>query len=119
MANFPLRLDVIASFVITETNAAGALVPVDPNDVFTVTSSDPTNLSAVIGKNDAGQTTVVCNWLHSVTPALVGVGISISDSAGNTADSAESFDMVAPSFVPAQIGIDTVNVATTPQVVPV
>lgn len=116
MANYPLKTNVVAHFVITETNTAtGALDPVDPNDVFTVTSSDPTNLNAVIDTNSAGQQTVSVNWLHTTSPMLVGVGISITDSAGNTADNAESFDMVAPAFQPDQIGIDVANVVETPQ----
>lgn len=120
MAAYPLKLDVVAHFVLTETNAAtGALDPVNPTDVFTVVSSDPTNLQAVVGTNAAGQTEIAVNWLHTTNPMLTGVGISITDSAGNIADNAETFDMVAPAFVPDQIGIDIANVTETPQAVPV
>ena len=119
MAAYQLKLDVVAHFVITETNAAGGLDPVSPTDVFTVVSSDPTNLQAVVGTNAAGQTEIAVNWLHTTNPMLTGVGISITDSAGNTADNAETFDMVAPAFVPDQIGIDIANVTETPQPVPV
>lgn len=120
MAAYPLKLDVVAHFVVTETNTStGSLDPVDPADVFTVTSSDPTNLQAVVGVNASGQTEIAVNWLHTTNPMLTGVGISITDSAGNVADNAETFDMVAPAFVPDQIGIDVVNVTETPQAVPV
>lgn len=120
MAAYPLKLDKVAHFVLTLANpATGALDPVDPADVFTVVSSDPTNLQAVIGTNASGQTEVAVNWLHTTSPMLTGVGISISDSAGNTADNAETFDMVAPTHVPDQIGIDVPNVTETDQTVPV
>lgn len=120
MAAYPLKLDKVAHFVLTLANpATGALDPVDPADVFTVVSSDPANLQAVIGTNASGQTEVAVNWLHTTSPMLTGVGISISDSAGNTADNAETFDMVAPTHVPDQIGIDTAGVTETPQPVPV
>ena len=119
MASYPLKTNVVAHFVITETNpATGALDPVDPTDVFTVVSSDPTHLQAVIDKNAAGQTTLSVNWLVVTSPMLTGVGVSITDSLGNTADDAETFDMVAPAFVPDQIGIDTAGVVETPQPIP-
>lgn len=120
MAAYPLKTSVVAHFVITETDpATGALVPVDPADVFTVTSSDPTNLNAVIATNANGQTEVAVNWLHTTNPMLTGVGISISDSQGNTSDNAETFDMVPPAHVAAQIGLDIAGVTETPQPVAV
>lgn len=120
MAAYPLKTDVVAHFVLTLTNTTtGALDPVDPNDVFTVTSSDPTNLNAIIDKNAAGQTTMSVNWLHTTSPMLTGVGVSITDSAGNTADSVETFDMVPPTHVADQIGIDVAGVTETPQPVAV
>lgn len=119
MAAYPLKLNKVAHFVLTLTNAAGGLDLADPTDVFTVTSSDPTNLGAVIDKNAAGQTTVSVNWLHTTSPMLTGVGISITDSAGNTADNAETFDMVAADHVPDAIGIDKAGVIETDQPVPV
>lgn len=118
MAAYALGLDKVAHFVITEKDAVGTLVPVDPADVFTVVSADPVNLQAVIDKNAAGQTTVSVNWLHTTSPMLTGVGIALTDSAGNTADNAEMFDMVPPAFVPAQLGIDIAGVVETSQPVP-
>lgn len=119
MAAYSLKLDKVAHFVLTLTNpATGALDPVDPTDVFTVTSSDPTNLNAIVDQNSAGQTTISVNWLHTTSPMLTGVGISITDSAGNTADNAETFDMVAPDHVAEQIGIDVAGVTETSQPVP-
>lgn len=120
MAAYALKTDVVAHFVVTETNpATGALVPVDPADVFTVTSSDPANLNAAVATNAAGQTEIAVNWLHTTSPMLTGVGISITDSQGNTADNAETFDMVPPTHVAAQIGLDIAGVTETPQPVAV
>lgn len=120
MADFPLRLDQVAHFVLTLTNPATlALDPVDPNDVFTATSSDPTNLNAVIDKNASGQTELVVNWLHTTNPMLTGISVSITDSAGNIADNVDTYAMVPPTFVPDQIGLDTANVTFTSQPVPV
>lgn len=115
MAAYPLKTNVVAHFVLVLTNPAGGLDPVDPTDVFTVTSSDPTNMEAVVGTNASGQTEIAVRWLHKTNPPLTGIGISISDSVGNTADNAETFDMVPPAFVPDQIGIDTAGVTETPQ----
>jgi hypothetical protein len=120
MAAYPLKTNVVAHFILTLKNpTTGALDPVDPTDVFTVVSADPVNLQAVIDKNAAGQTTVSTNWLHVTSPMLTGIGIAITDSAGNTADNAETFDMVPPAFVADQIGIDTAGVVETSQPVPV
>jgi hypothetical protein len=118
MAAYPLKTNVVAHFVVTETSPTGALVPVDPADVFTVVSSDTTHLQAVVDKNAAGQTTISVNWLAVTTPMLTGIGIAITDSAGNTADNAELFDQVAPAFVPSQIGLDIANVVETAQPTP-
>jgi hypothetical protein len=115
VAAYQLKTNVVAHFIITETDPTGALVPVDPADVFTVVSSDTTNLNAIIDTNAAGQQTVSVNWLHTTSPMLTGVGIAITDSAGNTADNAETFDMVAPSHTADQIGIDLATVVETPQ----
>lgn len=120
MANFALPLDKIATFTITEANTTtGAFDPVDPNDVFNVVSnSDSVNLNAVIGTNASGAPALVVNWLHSVDPALVGVTVTIGDNMGNTADQ-QLFDMVQPSRVPDQIGLDISNVTMADQPVPV
>jgi hypothetical protein len=76
------------------------------------------NLNAVIGQNASGATVLRVNWLHTTSPLLTGVNVAITDSAGNIAG-AETFDMVEPTFVPAQIGIDIADVVETPQTVPV
>lgn len=120
MANYPLALNKIATFTLTEQNpTTGAFDPVDPTDVFTVTANaDPANLNAVIGVNAAGGAALVVNWLHSVTPNLTNIAVEVSDSMGNKKFS-EGFDMVPPAFVPDQLGIDIQNVVLADQPVPV
>lgn len=116
MAAYSLKTNVVATFPITLANPAGGFDAAQPGDVFTVVSSDPTNLNAVVGADaTSGAPNVSVNWLHTTSPMLTGVGISITDSAGNTADMAETFDMVPPAFVADQIGIDIANVVETPQ----
>lgn len=119
MPSYDLKLNKIATFVITLKNpVTNALDPVPAGDVFSVTSSDPTNLNAVIGTNAAGMATVSVNWLHTTSPMLQGVGISLTDSVGDVRDDAEVFNMVAPDHVD-QIGIDIAGVVETDQSVPV
>lgn len=124
MAAYPLRLDAVATFPITLAKPGGGFDQATPGDTFTVTSSDTTNLNAVVGVASGipnvtdGTPTVTVNWLQQTNPMLTGVGITIADSAGNTTDNADSFDMVAPTFVPDQIGIDVARVQETSQPVP-
>ena len=118
MANYSLALDKVATFTITEMNTTtNAMDPVPTGDVFTAVSADPTNLQAVIGQDANGAPALVVNWLHTVTPHLTGVGVTITDSAGNLADT-QLFDMVDPAHIPDQIGLDVANVALASQAVP-
>lgn len=119
MANFALPLDKIATFTITEANpTTGAFDPVDPADVFTITSVDPTNLNAVAGTNAAGGAALVVNWLHTVDPNLTGVQVTVADSQGNVTFT-QMFDMVPAARVPDQLGLDIANVVMADQPVPV
>lgn len=119
MASYPLPLDKVATFPITEMNAAGGFDPVDPADVFTVTSGDPVNLDVSIGTDANGAPAVVAKWLHTTDPLLTNVGFTLSDSAGNKDDVAQTLDMVAAAVVPDELGVDTTNVTLVDQPVPV
>lgn len=119
MANFSLALNKVATFAITEMNTTtNAIDPVAVGDVFTAVSADPVNLNAVIGTTAAGAPALVVNWLHTTTPMLTGIGVTITDSAGNLADT-QLFDMVAPAFIPDQIGLDIADVVLANQATPV
>jgi hypothetical protein len=117
MANYVLGLDKVATFTITETNAAGTVDPVAPADVFTVVNTDTVNLNAVVGVNAAGQPALVVNWLHTTAPLTTGVSVTLTDSAGNTA-AVQLFDMAEP-VAHDQIGLDVAGVTTTTQAIPV
>lgn len=119
MANIELPLNQSYTAVITLFNAStGANDPVSSTDVFTATPSDTTNMSATVApfvppaNATAAQTALAgipaltVEWLHAVTPPLTGVTVTITDSAGNTAD-AQVFDMIAAVISPDQIGLDT------------
>lgn len=114
-----LPLNQSYTAVITLFNpTTGASDPVSPSDVFTATPSDTTNMSATVApfvppaNATAAQTAlagipaVTVQWLHNVTPPLVGITVSISDSAGNTAF-VDSFDMAPAVTTPDQIGVDS------------
>lgn len=116
MANFLLPLDKVATFTITEMNpTTSTFDPVPAGDVFTIVSADTVNLQAVVGTNATGGPAVVANWLHTTTPLLTGIAVTITDSAGNLAFT-QLFDMGAS---PDQIGLDVADVVLTSQPTPV
>jgi hypothetical protein len=94
---------------------------VNASDVFTATPSDTTNCQATVAPFVppasatpaqtalAGIPAVTVQWLHTVSPLLVGISVVISDTAGNLSDSTLLFDMLAPNVVPDQIGIDSAD----------
>ena len=119
MADIQLPLNQSYTAVITLMNAAGGFDPVAATDVFTATPSDTTNMSATVAPFVppasatpaqtalAGIPAVTVQWLHTVSPLLVGISVVISDSAGNLSDSTLLFDMLAANVIPDQIGVDT------------
>jgi hypothetical protein len=113
MANFQLQNDLIYTFTIHVENAAGALEPAPVGDTFTVVSSAPASLNAVIGADAAGNPAVVANAL---VVAGTGYTITTSDSAGLKV-AVDTMDIVADT-TPTQIALDTVDATTTSQAVP-
>jgi len=119
MADVQLPLNQSYTAVITLMNASGGFDPVSATDVFTATPSDTVNMSATVApfvppSNAtpaqtalAGIPAVTVQWLHTVSPLLVGVTVTISDSAGNLSDTSLAFDMLAANAVPDQIGVDS------------
>jgi hypothetical protein len=131
MADIQLPLNNAYTAVITEYNpTTQAFDPVSSTDVFTATPSDTTNMSATVARfvPPAGATAsqqalagipaVTVQWLHTVSPLLVGVGVTITDSAGSSPVTLE-FDMLAPNTVPDQIGVDSADAVFTPIPTPV
>jgi hypothetical protein len=132
MANTPLPLNQSYTEVITLTNASGGLDPVAATDVFTATPSDTTNMQATVAPYVpppnptaaqtalAGVPALTVQWLHDVTPPLVGVSVTLTDLAGNTAGTF-LYDMMPAvvTTVPDQITLDSADgyyttLATTP-----
>ncbi len=121
MADVLLPLNQSYTAVITLLNASGGFDPVAATDVFTATPSDTVNMSATVAPfvppagATASQTAlagipaVTVQWLHALTPMPVGVGVTISDTAGNLPDKTLLFDMLAANVVPDQIGVDAAD----------
>ena len=131
MADIQLPLNNSYTAVITEFNpTTQAFDPVSSTDVFTATPTDTVNMSATVAPfvppagATASQTAlagipaVTVQWLHTVSPLLVGVGVTITDSAGSSPVTLE-FDMLAPNTVPDQIGVDSADAVFTPIPTPV
>lgn len=132
MADVQLPLNQSYTAVITLANTAtGGFDPVSPTDSFTATPSDTVNMSATVAPFVppanatpsqtalAGIPAVTCQWLHNVTPALVGISVVISDTAGNLSDTTLLFDMLPANAVPDQIGVDSADAVFTQIATPV
>lgn len=111
--NYELLNDAVATFPIVTTNAAGVAEPAPTGDVFTVVSSNPASLNAVIGQTASGAPAVVLNGLVQASPGLTA---TVSDSAG-----LQSFvltvDIVA-DITPKNISLDVADVTIASQPVP-
>lgn len=125
MADIQLPLNQSYTAVITEFNSTtNSFDPVASTDVFTATPTDTVNMSATVAPfvpptgATASQTAlagipaVTVQWLHNVTPMPTGVGVTITDSAGNTPLTL-LFDMLAANTVPDQIGVDSADAVFT------
>jgi hypothetical protein len=125
MADIQLPLNQSYTAVITEFNpTTKSFDPVLPTDVFTTTVTDVVNISATVAPfvPPAGATpsqtalagipALTVTWLHTVSPLLVGVGVTLTDSAGSTPFTA-LFDMLAPNTVPDQLGVDSADAVFT------
>jgi hypothetical protein len=113
VANYELANDTVATISIVTTDAAGATVPAPASDVFSVTSSAPTSLTAAIGKDANGNPAVVLTPLVQVSE---GLSITITDSAGLTSD-AQGIDIVQ-DLAPKAIGLNLTTASVTAQTVP-
>lgn len=113
MANTLIQNDKIYTFTIHVEDASGDLVPAIAGDVYTVVSSNPASLSAVVGTDAAGAPAVVVN-------ALVAAGtdytVTTSDSSGLKA-ATNVFDIVADT-APMALVLDLVDATTVAQPVP-
>jgi hypothetical protein len=113
MANYELPNDVVRTIGILTETAAGTVEPAPAGDVFTVVSSNPASLNAVIGATAAGNPAVVLNALVDVSP---GLSVVVSDSAGLVALT-QLVDIVM-DVTPTNIQLDLANATSVAQPVP-
>lgn len=111
--NFELKCDTIATITITTVDVEGDIVAAPSGDVFSVSSSDATKLTAAIGTDASGHAAVV---LTPLVRAATGLSITVSDTAKLTSD-VQVIDIVA-DLTPSAIGLDLANATTVSQPVP-
>ena len=111
MPNFELPNDEVVTIPIMTQNSAGVTEPMPAGDVFTVVSSNPASLNAVIGTGTTP--TVVLNALVQLSP---GLSFTVSDSAG-LGVATQIVDIVA-DVTPTNIVLDLADATHTAQPVP-
>ena len=113
MASLELSNAVVETITILTRDAAGDVVPAPAGDVFTVVSSNPASLNAVIGADSKGAPAVVINALVQASP---GLSFTVSDSAG-LAVFTEDVDIVS-DLTPKALGLDLANIESASQPIP-
>ncbi len=120
MANFELPNDEIVTIPILTDDASGAPVAAPSGDVFSVVSSLPASLNAVIGATASGAPAVVVNALvaahMNADPTAPDLFITVSDSAGLSVF-VQAIDIVSDTTAKA-ITLDLVNTTETSQPTP-
>ncbi len=113
MSNFELPNDEVVTITIKTTNEAGVVEPYPPGDVFSVVSSNPTSLKAVIGTDAGGNPAVVLTPLVQASPNIT---VTVTDSAG-LSQAVQIVDIV-PDVTDTNIVLDVADAVKTPQAVP-
>jgi|ERR1700733_5024914 len=113
MANLQLKNDQVMTIGILTVDNMGTIVPAPVGDVYTVVSSLPASLNAVIGATAAGGPAVVLNALVEISP---GLSFTVSDSAGLEAFT-ENVDIVE-DFTPSAVGLDIADATSVAQALP-
>lgn len=114
MPNFELPNDEVVTIPILTQNSAGVTEPMPAGDVFTVVSSNPASLNAVIGTvGTPPAPAVVINALVALSP---GLSFTVSDSAGLVVVT-QIVDIVA-DVTPTNIVLDLADATHTAQAVP-
>ena len=113
MPNFELPNDAVTTIPILTQNAVGVSEPPPAGDVFTVVSSNPASLNAVIGQTSTGIAAVVMNALVAQSP---GLSVIVSDSAGLTTWT-QVVDIVE-DVTATNVVLDLANATHTTQPVP-
>lgn len=113
MPNFELPNDEVVTITIKTTNSVGTVEPAPAGDVFSVTSSAPASLQAVIGADAGGNPAVVLTPLVRVSP---GITVTVTDKAGLTA-ATQVVDIVV-DVTPTNIILDVADATHVSQPVP-
>ncbi len=117
MANYELANDSIDDIMITVVDAAGTIVPAPTGDAFSVVSSDPASVNAVIATMPSGPNTGTPSLrINAMKQLASAITATVSDN-----DGLQSFvltiDVVA-DLTPKAINLDVVDAIHTPQPVP-
>jgi len=113
MPNFELSNDWVLIIPIHVTTATGVVVPAPAGDTFTVVSSDPASLAAVVGADASGNPIVTVNALVDLASNIT---VTLTDSTGLVASTA-IFDIVADTTATSVL-LDLSDATHTPQPVP-
>jgi hypothetical protein len=115
--NFELANDTVSYIPIHVVDANGDVVPAPSGDVFSVVSSDPAKMSAVIGTMPSGAMKgAVALVLAALVKLAPGLSATITDTAALTMG-VLPVDIVA-DLTPKAISLDTVDAVLTTQAVP-
>jgi hypothetical protein len=123
MADFPLTNTLIYDFLLEDLDAAGVVVPPNPNDVDSVVSSNPVSVAMSIGVMPASAGAVAGEpSLHCVPGVILsdatngggGITATLSVTSGLPMSGPLTFSVV-DSVAPASIGALLTTFATTPQ----
>ena len=114
MANFELPNDWVLDIPIQVTNSTGIVEPLPPGDVFTVVSSNPAALNAVVSTDASGNPIVQVNAL---IPVGTNYSVTLSDTAGLTVD-VQLFDIIVDQTA-TNTFLDMAGATHTTQAVPV
>ena len=113
MPNYELMNDQVSTVTIKTTDSSGNTEAAPAGDVFSVVSSNPASLGAVIGTDASGAPAVVLTPLVQVSP---GITVTVSDSAG-LAQFVQIVDIVS-DVAPTNVVLDIADAATVAQAVP-
>ncbi len=118
MADFPLFNDTQYWFLITDDDAAGAVVAAPAGDVDSVVSSNAASIAMTVEPMPSGASAGAPS-VHVVpmVQATTGISCTLSDTAGLPMPVVVTFS-VAPNPAPTSLALDTATVVTASQAIP-
>jgi hypothetical protein len=104
----------VYTITIGLVDASGAVVPVPAGDVFSATSSSPA-IAATIGTDANGNPALIVNALTLPDANTMGMTVTISDSAGDVADTLTVDYPVPPAPDDITLAVPAAVVSTQPE----